>query len=72
MRDMVQGGLLEAPLHRRVYRRALFLDDGLDPLIQLFQAAVLGHGKQGQNRVHLGGVQGVQRAGPGGLEGQDS
>ena len=57
--DVVQGGLLEAPLHRGVDGGALFLDDGLDALVELLQAAVQGHGKERQHLGQVGGIEGV-------------
>ena len=58
----VEHGLAEAPLHHRVDRRELLLDLGLNAGVQLFHAALDGHGEERQHLVQLRQVVGVQVA----------
>src|SRR5207253_654251 len=61
--DALEHGLAEAPLHHRVDRRALLLDEGLDARVQLFHAALHGHGEEREDLVELRQERGVQVAG---------
>src|SRR6266542_7007924 len=63
--EAVEHRLAEAPLDRRVDRRALLLDEGLDARVQLLHAALNSHGEQRQHFLELEKMRRVQVAGVG-------
>jgi len=61
--DAVEHRFAESPLHRGVDRRALLLDERLDPAVQLLLAPLHRHREERHHLLELREVRGVQVAG---------